>query len=74
MPTNNPRMILTLKPDLMDSVKEFAESQGKRPATAVRDLLIEFQPMLDRASIAYRESKSNEDKAKMILNKAVMEG
>lgn len=69
MPSKNPRVNLTLPPELYSSLCAFADSQGTRPATVIRNILIEMQDSMDASTRALEVAKTDQNKAvKMIYN------
>ena len=52
MTTTNPRIQVTLRRDVFDTVKRFAELQGMSMSKAIHDLLLEVQPTLQNVVAA----------------------
>jgi hypothetical protein len=67
MPTKNPRLILTLKPDLYQCITRYAEAQEVPKARAVTDLLSEMQTSIDRLTEALEEAKKKPEMAFQLL-------
>lgn len=67
MPSKNPRLILTLKPDLYQSISRYAQARDVPKARAVTDLLTEMQTALDRLSEALEEAKRKPEMAFQLL-------
>lgn len=74
MPSRNPRVYLTLPSDLDDSITKLAELQGSKPATVIRDFLIELKPMIDLSISAIETAKQDETKALKMLHNGFMQG
>ena len=54
MPSKNPRMMLTLPPELAHAFEEFREATGTAPASFVTHLLMESLPMIRSITEASR--------------------
>lgn len=67
MPSKNPRLILTLKPDLYRSITRLAEAQDVPKARAVTDLLTEMQTAIDGLTDALEEAKKKPEMAFQLL-------
>jgi molecular chaperone GrpE (heat shock protein) len=67
MPSKNPRLILTLKPDLYQSISRLAEAREVPKARAVTDLLSEMQTAIDRLTEALDEAKKKPEMAFQML-------
>ena len=67
MPSKNPRLILTLQPDLYQSIARLAAARDVPKARAVTDLLMEIQTALDSLSEALEEAKKKPEMAFQML-------
>lgn len=43
----NPRINLTLEPELLNTLKEYSKLEGRPVATIIKDLLLETLPMME---------------------------
>lgn len=57
----NPRVNLTLPPDVLEIVQSYSEVVGKPTSTMIRDLLIEMLPMM-RATVEVARKSEQERK------------
>ena len=73
MPTTNPRVNLTLPPDLYESICLLAQLQDSKPATVIRDMLLDLKPMIDMSAEAIKMAKSDENKALKMLHNGLMQ-
>lgn len=67
MPSKNPRLILTLQPDLYQSITRLAAARDVPKARAVTDLLKDMQTALDALSEALEEAKKKPEMAFQLL-------
>lgn len=78
MPSKNPRMMLTLTPELAKAFDEFREATGTAPASFVVHLLIESLPIIQsvtRASLAAsRDQREALDIMQSALSAALHQG
>lgn len=57
----NPRVNLTLPPDVLEVVKAYSQVIGKPPSTMIRDLLFDMVPMMKvTIEIANKSQKDRE--------------
>jgi len=59
----NPRIGLTLPPDLLDVVKNYSEVMGKAPATMILDLLVQMRPMMEMTVELSKKSEQERQSA-----------
>lgn len=71
MPSKNPRMMLTLTPELAKAFDEFREATGTAPASFVTRLLIESLPMIRSVAEASRAAAKDQQEALEILQGAI---
>lgn len=57
MPTKNPRILLTVKPDTMEMLRRAAEPMGKPVATLVSEILDEARPVIEGMARAVEFAK-----------------
>lgn len=67
MPSKNPRLILTLQPNLYRSITRLAAARDVPKARAVTDLLMDMQTALDSLSEALEEAKKKPEMAFQLL-------
>lgn len=60
MPAKNPRLMLTLSPELNDSIVELAELRGVSRASVATEFLSSAQPVIERVVTVMRALKSAE--------------
>lgn len=71
MPSKNPRMMLTLTPELAKAFDEFREATGTAPASFVTHLLMESLPMIRSITEASRAAARDQQEALGILQSAL---
>lgn len=72
MPSRNPRLILTVPPDLMGTIRELSAALEKPMATVVLDLLREMQPQLrDLVKLVLHTRAGRTEAAKRTLSHMV---
>lgn len=71
MPSKNPRMMLTLPPELAHAFEEFREATGTAPASFVVRLLMESLPMIRSVTEASRAAAKDQQEALDILQSAM---
>jgi len=72
MPSKNPRMMLTLKPDVLAALQDLSDALGKPTATVAAELLTEMRPqLLDLAKYARAMKAGKTDVAKRALSHMV---
>lgn len=71
MPSKNPRMMLTLTPELAKAFDEFREATGTAPASFVSRLLVESLPMIRSVTEASRAAAKDQQEALGILQSAL---
>ena len=75
MPSRNPRLFLTLPPDVRAAVDDLADALGKPSSTVVAQLLEEMVPQLQGLAKVARASRSgNRAAAKRALQHMLGEG
>ena len=75
MPSRNPRLFLTLPPDVRAAVDDLADALGKPSSTVVTQLLEEMVPQLEGLAKIARASKAgNRAAAKRALQHMLGEG
>lgn len=68
MPSKNPRMMLTLKPDVLAALQDLSAELGKPTATVAAEFLTEMRPQfLDLAKYARAMKAGKKDVAKRTL-------
>lgn len=71
MPTKNPRMMLTLTPELSKAFDDFREATGTAPASFVTRLLVESIPMIQSITRATIAASRDQQEALDILQSAM---
>lgn len=71
MPSKNPRMMLTLTPELAKAFDEFREATGTAPASFVVHLLVESLPMIQSVTRASLAAARNHQEALDIMQSAL---
>lgn len=71
MPSKNPRMMLTIPPELAKAFDEFREATGTAPASFVTHLLMESLPMIRSITEASRAAARDQQEALGILQSAL---
>lgn len=71
MPSKNPRMMLTLTPELAKAFDEFREATGTAPASFVVHLLIESLPMIQSVTRASLAASRDQQEALDIMQSAL---
>lgn len=67
MPSKNPRMMLTLTPELAKAFEEFREATGTAPASFVVNMLVEAIPAINAITQATKALAKNQDHALTIM-------
>lgn len=71
MPSKNPRMMLTLPPELAKAFDEFREATGTAPASFVVHLLMESLPMIQSVTRASLAAARDQQEALDIMQSAL---
>ena len=71
MPSKNPRMMLTIPPELAKAFDEFRDATGTAPASFVTHLLMESIPMIRSITEASRAAARDQQEALGILQSAL---
>lgn len=71
MPSKNPRMMLTLTPELSKAFDEFREATGTAPASFVVHLLMESLPMIQSVTRASLAAARDQQEALDIMQSAL---
>lgn len=67
MPSKNPRMMLTLTPELAQAFNEFREATGTAPSSFVVSMLVEAIPAINAITQASKALAKNQDHAMSIM-------
>ena len=71
MPSKNPRMMLTIPPELAKAFDEFRDATGTAPASFVTHLLMESIPLIRSITEASRAATRDQQEALGILQSAL---
>ena len=71
MPSKNPRMMLTLTPELAKAFDEFREATGTAPSSFVSHLLMESLPMIQSVTRASLAAARDQQEALDIMQSAL---
>ena len=71
MPSKNPRMMLTLTPELAQAFNEFRDATGTAPASFVTHLLMESLPMIQSVTRATLAAARDQQEALDIMQSAL---
>lgn len=67
MPSKNPRMMLTLTPELAQAFNEFREATGTAPSSFVVSMLVEAIPAINAITQSTKALAKNQDHALTIM-------
>lgn len=71
MPTNNPRLMLTLTPEQYELLSRLAKAQDRSRAAVVMELLETVIPVLERVVVAVEAAQQVQDRARDGLRSSV---